>query len=450
MRDQESLIHKSIDRTRHSLPFLNPSLRDLITLIPLMLSEGDLPIGIFGSPIFDRREIELLTRYLGRKPRFAMARLPYRIMVESLIVLVRPSLSNRHGSSLTVVCITRNDVPMEEIRSKLASIADVFRGHGIPLAWLVSGGASLPELLVYEIMLTGMVMGGKQPAPAKGMDPDLYTYIGELPGKITQAEHLRAEEWNPFRQYLDTQVAEFISRGDYPSALSIPSASPFIIPYLHILHRLEESMNTDEVEKVRMSLLYLFSTFPPTGDAVNDLMNAWKISSSYTPLKDLSFEESLRLRKWLVPLEENELPVFSYPPPPHFQADRLELKRNGSLWGFEGIGKFGHRHPWVVFLWAVIAGLIGKDTRITVPQDLMIKRTWKGLLLEALEALRNGTDVLVPEDPGQGSIHFRNGRIFFLSAPFAILGQGEKHSLGLFDEVKKKTLVDDIDLKRLG
>jgi hypothetical protein len=450
MRDQQALIQRSIHRTRHSLPFLDPSLRDLITLIPPMLSEGELPIGIYGHPICDRRELELLKRYLGRKPRIAMGRLPYRIMVESLIVLVRPSLANRHCSTITVVCVARKDAPVQEIDSKLAAIADVFRSHGITLAWLIYDGSPMPELLVYEIMLTGIVVGGKQPAAARGMDPDLYAYIGDLPGKIMQADLPAAGEWNPFRHYLDAQVAEFIGREDYPSALSVPSANPFIIPYLHILHRHEENMNTEQVEKMRMSLLYLFSTFPPTRDVIRDLMNTWKIHSSYTPLRDLSFEEGLRLRKWLVPLEEYELPIFSCPPPPHFLADRLEMKKDGGFWGFEGFRKFSHRYAWVVLVWAAAAGLIGKGTRIIAPQELTMKRNWKDLLLHSLEALRKGADILVPEDHSQGSIHFKSGRIFFIATPFAILEEGEKHSLGLFEDIKKKTMIDDIDLRKQG
>ncbi len=451
MHGRQSLIQGNINRARHSLPFLDPSLRDLITLIPLMLSEGDLPIGIYGSPVYDRKEFGLLEKHLGRRVRIAMSRLPYRIMVESLIVLVRPSIANRYFSTVTVVCVARNDAPLREIDSKLAAVADVFRNFCIPFSWLISDGSPLPELLVYEILLTGIVMGGKQPASARGMDPDLYAYIGDLPGKISQTDLPRTGEWNPFRHYLDERVEQFISWDDYPSVLSVPSANPFLIPYLHILHRLEENMDTEQVEKMRMSLLYLFSFFPPTKDAVKDLMNVWKIRYSYTPLKELTFEESMRLRRWLVPLEENELPIFSYPAPPYFVAERLELKREGGLWGFEGSRKFfSHRHPWVVFVWATAAGLLGKGTKVTTPQDLVMKRNWKDLLLNSLKALRNGADILVPDDHSQGSIHFRKGRIFFLPAPFAILGQGQKHSLGLFEDIKKKTLIDDIDLKMLG
>ncbi|HQI01344.1 MAG TPA: hypothetical protein PLF54_06735 [Deltaproteobacteria bacterium] len=450
MHDQQSLIQRSIHRTRHSLPFLDPSLRDLITLLPLMLSEGELPIGIYGNPIYGRRELEFLKKYLGRKPHIAMRRLPYRTMVESLIVLVRPSLSSRYHSTVTVICIAKKDAPVREIDSKLAAISDVFRSSCVPFAWLISNGTPLPELLVYEIMLTGIVAGGKQPAQARGMDPDLYAYIGDLPGKITRADLPETGEWNPFRHYLEEQIEQFVSKEDYPSVLSIPSANPFIIPYLHILHRLEESMNTEQVEKMRMSLLYLFSAFPPTRDAIKDLMNTWRIRSSYTPLKELSFEESLRLRKWLVPLEENELPVFSFPPPPHFPAERLELKKRGSLWGFEGIRTFSHEYPWVVLVWAAAAGLIGRGTRVIAPQGPMMRRGWKDLLLHSLEALRRGTDILVPDDHSQGSLRSGKGRIFFHPAPFAILGEGQKYSLALFEDIKKKTLIDDTGLKRLG
>jgi len=40
-----------------------------------------------------------------------------------------------------------------------------------------------------------------------------------------------------------------------------------------------------------------------------------------------------------------------------------------------------------------------------------------------------------------------NGRFFYSPLPFALLEKGTKHSLEIFEEVKKKAMLDDIDLE---
>ncbi len=145
-------------------------------------------------------------------------------------------------------------------------------------------------------------------------------------------------------------------------------------------------------------------------------------------------------------MEENELPVFSWPPLKTFTADRLELKVHEGLWGIAGYPEFSHSYAWVVLVWAAVNGLIGRHTQISTPRSLGVKGNAKNLLLDALDALLKGTDILVPDDHRLGSVHLRNGRITFSGRPFAILDQGRKHSLEIFEAVKKKTLIDDSDL----
>lgn len=440
-----SLMQKNLHRSRFSLPFLDPILRDLITLIPTLLAEGKPSIGIYEHPSCSQAEVELLEKYLGRRPEIRAGRIPYRVSVESVIVLVRPSLAGRYFSNITIVCIARRDAYPDDIAAKITAIGDIFKRHGIPLSGLVYTD-TLPQFLIYEILRTGIVVGGKEPVTSMDAVSESCVYIGDLPGKITEPDTSCRAEWNPFRCFLDGQVAEFIGKNDYPAAVSIPSANPFIVPYLHILHYHEEQGDTEKIEKMRVSLFYLLSCFPPTREVMVNLARRWKAGRSYPPINELGLMESFRLRRWLVPLEENELPVFSWPPLPHFSVQRAVLEMNDYVWSIQGFGEFKHKHAWVVLLWTSMVGLIGTQTRITAPDVLMLRRTCKKLLFDAMEAIRQGADRLVPEDHRHGSIQIKDGRPFFSAAPFAILERGNKHSVELFEIIKKKTLIDDSGL----
>lgn len=447
MLSVQALIQRNISRARHSLPFFDPGLRDLITIIPAFFSEGRPSIGIHGRPGCSRAEYELLGRYLGRKPDIIIGRLPDRISIESLIVIPRPSLGGRFSTSVAVVCLARDESLGDEIRAKLDEIAEVFSRNGTPLDGIVRSGP-LEQLLVYDIMRTGIVLGGKHPVTSRNAASDSCIYIGDLPGTITEMRHpAHVREWNPFSHYLDAQVAGFIGEKDYPSVLSIPSANPFIIPYLHILRHHEERMDKENIEKMRVSLLALFSSFPPTAEAMQGLQKAWKMDPSYAAFRELGFTESLRLRKWMVPQEENEIPVCSWPPPDRFMLDRLSLRCSHDLWSIAEAREFGHAHAWVALTWAALAGLVGPAGRIAAPQELSMKQTAGKVLLACIDAVVHGADMLIPDDHLLGSIHMRGGRFFFSPGPFAILGQGSKHFIELFETVKKKALLDDIDLK---
>lgn len=440
-----SLMQKNLQRSSFSLPFLDPTLRDLITLIPTLFAEGKPCIGIYEHPPCSQNDFDLLEKYLGRKPEIRVGSIPYRVSLESVIVLVRPSLSNRCFTSIAIVCIARRGESVDDITAKISAIADIFSSHGIPLEGLVYTDP-LPQLLINEILRTGIVVGGKEPVTSMNAVSESSVYIGELQGKITEPDLSARAEWNPFQAFLDEQIAEFIAKNDYPAAVSVPSSNPYIVPYLHILHHHEEHGDTDKIEKMRVSLFYLLSCFPPTRDFMNNLMSRWKSDRSSPPLNELGIRDSFRIRRWLAPLEKDELPVFTWPPLPQFSVERVSLEMNDYLWSIQGFGEFKHKHAWVVLLWAAVIGLIGARTRITAPDVLMLKRTCEKNLFDALKAIRQGKDLLVPEDHRHGSVQIKQGRLYFSAAPFAILEKGNKHSVGLFEIIKKKTLIDDSGL----
>ncbi len=450
MQSAQALIQRNIQRARYSMPFFDPGLRDLITLIPPLLSEGYPSIGIYGRPGCTAREYGLLAGYLDRRPAIVADRLPDRVLIESLIVLPVPSLAGRYSTSIEVVCLLRDENHTEEVRAKIASVARVFEKNGTPLAAHVSTGP-LGQLLVYDIMRTGIVLAGKHPVTDKKAASDTCIHIGDLPGIITEThDSVRSCEWNPFLHYLDSQTAEFIGEKDYPSVLSVPSANPFIVPYLHMLHHHEERMDKERIEKMRMSLLGLFSSFPPTRELMRDLRNTWKMDSAPKDFRELDLTGALRLRKWIVPLKRDELPVFSWPPPVTFALDRLVLRQERRNWGFAQTREFRHAHAWVVLTWAALAGLVGRSTRISAPRELRVKPGSRKILLEGIEALLLGKDSLIPDDHFQGAIRLKRGRCFFSPGAFALLEQGDKHCMDLFEAVKKKALLDDIDLGRHG
>jgi len=441
MQPLHALVQRNIRRASFTLPFIDPGLRDMIGLIPSLLAEGQPSIGIYEHPPCTLRGYELLAKLLGRRPDIVVGRLHYRVMLESVIVLLRPGFTAPHYTELTLVCLARRDAPDFELTTKLYLLTSLFRDQGIPLETLVFKD-TLPELLVYEIMRTGIVVAGKEPVTREDASSEKGFYIGGLPGIITQPAQGRASgSWNPFQTCLDSLVDRFVREGAYPSVLSVPSASPYLLPYLHILNHYEERSDAEEVEKIRTSLLACFSRFPPTAEVMKDLGRTWKMAPQ-NPAR-LGFTEALRLRSWLVPLERNELPVFCWPLPAGFERDRVELTVSDGLWCVQGAPEFRHAYAWVVLTWAAVSGLIGPATKVAAPRSLGMKRDGPALLQGTLDALGKGVELLVPHDPTQGSIAVKGGRFFFSPQPFAILEKGRKHSVELFEMVKKKTLIDD-------
>lgn len=445
MYNPQVLVHRNIDRARHWLPFLHPVLRDLILIIPALFCEGSPSLGIYGHTTCTGSEYDLMRKYLGRRPEITPGRLPDRIVLDSLILLVRPCISNEFHCSLLLVCCPQPGNSTHEIRKKTQDISTFFRTHGISLS-AVMNNTGLPQLLIYEIMRTGMVLAGKHPALRQSASSDSRFFIGEFPRRIADPSHVHNEHWNPFQCYIDREVTRFIEAADYPSPLSIPGANPFIIPYLHILHRYDENMDAGSLAKMRVSLAQLFLPFPPTHEAMKTLMKTWRITDTYHDIEQMTFENALQLRKWLIPPEQDELPVFSWPPLPHMALPVVNLCPDKDLWHITQVPQFRHRYPWVVLMWGAIAGIIGCETKLFSSQTIPFKNNMKQRLLSACDAIDRGVDIIVPQDHTQGSIRRKKGRFFFSDDTFAILENGNKHSLELFEEIKKKALLDDIDL----
>jgi hypothetical protein len=442
MNTAKALVQKNINRARYSLPFINPTIRELISLIPALFCEGSPVAGIHGHTSCTRQEYELLKKYLARKPEIVVGRLPDKVLIESLILLLRPSPTNKFSCSITLICRPKSDAFVDEIMEKIECIRLVFHNYGISLTGIIQNGI-LPQLLIYEIMRTGIVLAGMHPVTQETESVEPLNYIGELPPFITDISRVQYSEWNPFQYLLERVVDRFVENSEYPASLSVPGVNPYIIPYLHILHKHDEEMDADIVKKIRASLNYLYTPFPPTKEAMDDLKKAWKMADPLHCSDDLNFVNALQLRKWLVPLEENELPIFSWPPPGHFALPSAQLCLEEDQWYIRQAKQFSHPYPWVVLMWAVIAGLISNETHLSVPGSLNFKRDKKQRLLKAL---KNDVDIFVPEDHTQGSIHKKGGRFFFSDQPFAILEKGEKFSLELFESIKKKALLDDSDL----
>jgi hypothetical protein len=445
MHSATALVHKNIDRARHWLPYCSPTFRDLIALLPALFCEGSLCVGTFGHKTCTPKEYDLLHKYLGRRPDIPIGRLPDRIGIDSLIVCVRPSLRNDYFSSVVLICRPRTARFLDEIEEKAQEIRRIFGRHGIGLTYLIQGD-TLPQLLVYEIMLTGIVLAGMQPVTRTKDSSDSCTFIGELPRLITDTDRAESDEWNPFQCFLDQEVSGFIKAADYPAPLCIPGANPFILPYLHILHRYDEKMDSAGVEKIRASISNRYTPFPPTHEAMHALNKVWKMTDSYQRLDQMSFDNALQLRKWLIPLGDNELPIFSWPPPGHMALPAARLRFQEGLWSIREAGQYRNPYPWAVLTWGVIAGLINPETKLNPPGSLKFRRDIKKRLFALPEGIATGADIIVPEDHTQGSIHLKGGRFFFSNTPFAILEKGNKFSLELFESIKKKALLDDIDL----
>ncbi|MBN2298344.1 MAG: hypothetical protein JXM72_07110, partial [Deltaproteobacteria bacterium] len=141
-----------------------------------------------------------------------------------------------------------------------------------------------------------------------------------------------------------------------------------------------------------------------------------------------------------------ELPVFTWPPPENMSLGSVQLCLNNDLWQLREAAEFQCRHAWAVLMWGFISGIITRNTRITTPRTLNLRSDAKKRLYAAYKALEQNTHIIVPEDHMQGSIQKMKGRFYFSDKPFAILEQGNKHSLEIFETIKKKALLDDIDL----
>jgi len=448
MLQEQSPEKKNVSRARYSLPYLHSMLRDLITIIPPLLCLDKPQIGVYGHISCSRNEHTLLKKYLKPCPDAPVGRLPDRIHLESLIAIPRPSITSDFFSSVAIVAIPNPYSSPEKIIKKMRVVQGFLKDHGICSTTIIHKD-DLPQHVIYEIMRVGIVLAGKYPVIRREDVTDSTVFIGELPTSLNDPKVPGHMEWDPFQCHLDTMVVKNIQDSDFPAPVAVKGINPFILPYIHIMHRYEENLDTDQLERFRTSLHLLYSSFPPTTEVIKELSKAWDFDGArYLTRVKSSFQDALKLRKWLVPLEENELPIVLWPPQKGFNLDTARIEINNGTWSISEVNTFRHKHLWVVVAWGIISGLIGKGTLIRPPTPYVFRRDIDKKMSELINTLMDDKKTIVPQDHLEGSIYKKKGRFFFSPEPFALLETGNKYPLELWREIKKKTLIDDIDLDK--
>lgn len=436
-------IQRNIERAKYSLPFLHPVVRDLITLIPALLALREPVCGVHGHA-HTLKEVKLLKAYVPDFVKAPGKRLPDRIVCECVIAIPRPTFANAYYTAVDLVIIPKEGAPEEEIRSKLEDIRVLLEGKGLRISPFMLR-PPLPQLLVSDIIRLGIVLAGKHPIVKWEELCESSIYIGD-PQSMQNATMFERGEWNPFLHVLDSEVRSFIERSEYPAISMIPGANPYIIPFLHILNRYEEEMQAEKLKKLRACLCSLFCSFGPTQAIVRDLARVWRLPEQ-VPLEALSFPEAIHLRSWLVPLEKEELPIVTWPPPRWFIQDKVHLQKSAELWSIAGKPIFKHRYPWVVLAWGAVSGLIDRNTTIHRHSG-RLRDDAVACLMYMVAAVSRGADIIVPSDHTQGSIRVLRHRFFYSERPFALLEEGTKHSLDLDGPVMKKSTLDDTGIEK--
>jgi len=441
------LTQKNIDRGRHWLPFLNHQARELTMLIPSLFCLGEEMAGIYGHTTCTQDQHDLLHKLLGRKPKIPVNQQPYRVLIESLIALPRPGIARQGTINLLLLVVPKPGSDPSVLSEKCRDIEEFFQDREVVLTPHILPGP-FPPLVLNEVMRTGVVLAGKHPMDNTDDFPDFSFFAGKLPDFITDCTSLGMNEWNPYQAYLDQQVKELVLHGVYHPYVRLISVNPFLLPYLPILARCEEERDTEKTVSVRNCIDALFSRFPPTREYMQELRKAWGLACTPVPNPSaMTFAGAIRTRKDLIPLEEKELPLFSWPPPSWWESARATLSHDGASWLIAEADFFRHRHAWIVLTWAVLAGLIGPQTLVKAPRSLLLKRRPYEILRKVLHDLLTGAYLIIPEDTHQGSIRKEWGRFFFSETPFAILNPGKKSELMLFESIKKKARLDDSDLQ---
>ena len=341
MSQAKRLANRNIGRARHSLPYLPVEAQELIAIIPCLLALGDAPCGVYGHPVCTPSQFDLLMRHLGCKPDLPVGRLPDRICLESLMAIPRPSLTGPFSLGLTLIAIPRPDIHLAEVHRQMEQVGSFLRHRGITTTTLVQ--TQFPEFLINEIMRLGIVLGGKHPVTSREELTAEAIHIGELPSALNDPTLVLHADRNPFQDYLNRELAARVSRSAYPCPLSIPGANPFILPYLNMLTESEERADHDRLTKMRTSLFHLFGGFGPTRGV--ETVRGTSVPDR-TSLAHLSAGERLRLRKWLVPLEDDELPLFSWPPLSSGALDEVSLTCRSGLWSLQEAGWCSPGGPW--------------------------------------------------------------------------------------------------------
>jgi len=448
MHGIKKLGHENIQRSRQSMPFFPPVVRDLISLIPSLVALGEPSVGVYGRPVCSEDEYATLKKYISRPQGSALRRLPDRVFLETLIVIPIPYMASPYPCAFYIVGIPRKGASYKEIKKKFKAIEVFMKDHGLVVTFYLQE-PPLAQLLVYEIMRVGIMLAGKHPVVDIDEVSEASIWIGEIPGIIKDASMLPPLGWNPFKYFLDKEVVKYITLGDYPAPLEhIVNINPFLLPYMHILDRYEEDMEIEQIEKIRTSLSFLFSSFGPTVDVMKEMIHVWnRDEHKHEGLSDLSYTDAMALRKWLVPLENEELPTFSWLPIGEWSLSIAELSQGRSMWHIATRRRlFSHRYLWVVLVWGAMTGLIGKDTKIKAPHHIRLKPNINQVLSGVLEAVSDGVTLLISKDQLQGFIRIKDKRCFFSDSPFEILAKGKRYVVDLEQEVRKKVKLDDIGL----
>jgi len=442
MPPTQTLIQRNISRARYSLPFLSAVQRDLITLIPALLSAGQPSCGIHGHA-FNAVEDSLLKTYFPEHEPIPVERLADRVQLESIIAIPRPSPAHPGQVALQLIAVPRPEADQAALITKLKDCGDLIEDKGLIVVPALLR-PPLPPRLGYDVMRLGVVLAGKHPVIRAEEQGDATIFIGELTS-IEQIPMPPERGWTVFSQALDDEIQGLMSAGRYPMLFTIPSVNPYLLPYLPILNHYEENLDTARLEKLRTCLYYLFGPFPPTREDMARLTQSWKLPL-LTPLDQLSIQDSLRMRLWLIPAEVDELPVCVWPPPARWSQTEIHLHKTGDLWGFSGLSMLRHRYPWVVLAWGGLTGSIGLQTYIH-RHGLRLRRDARDHLVRMTACVARGVDIIVPPDHAQGSIRLRGGRFYYSDAPFALLDQGIKFSLDLDEPVIRKAMLDDTGLE---
>jgi hypothetical protein len=444
MPPTRALTQRNISRARYSLPYLSTTQRDLITLIPALLSAGSPSCGIHGHA-FTAIEQSLLETYFPEHDPVLVERLADRVMLESIIALPRPNPAHPGRVAVQIIAVLKPEADEPELVAKLKDSGDLLEDKGLFITPTVLR-PPLPPRLGYDIMRLGVVLAGKHPVVRTEEQDDATIFIGTL----TSVEHgpMPPERgWSVFAQALEDEIQALMASSSYSMLFTIPSANPYLLPYLPVLNHHEELFNTEQLEKLRICLHYLFADFPPTRDDMARLAQSWKLPP-LTPLERLSVQDSLRMRLWLIPADDDELPICMWPPPAGWSQDEIHLHKSGDHWGFSGLSLFRHRYPWVILAWGGLTGSIGQHTYIH-RHGLRLRRDARDHLLRMTASIGRGVDIIVPPDHAQGSIRLRGGRFYYSDAPFALLDQGIKFSLDLDEPVIRKAMLDDTGLEYL-
>lgn len=446
MASVRGLIRKNVERARHWLPFLSEETRERILLIPSLFSLGKGGAGIFSHPTCTPEQFALLKKHLKAPPDIAVSRIPDYVLIESLIALPGPSVVGTDFLAVDLMVVPEPGADREIIRAKCAEVEVFSRARGgILRTHIIEGG--LPPLVLMRTLNLGVVLAGRHPVTRPQDVADMGFFAGEVPEVIRDNSTLDAAEWNPFRHALDEELSRSIAAEGYRPPRQQGRLNPFLAPYLARLIRHEETLDVDTLLYLRLCMAALFSHFGPTREAMADMMRSWGLTFPQVPdISVMDLREALGIRKCYVPLDEHELPVYSWPASRTWRKERVVLDWDGAGWSLGESDLFRHRHAWVTLAWGAIAGLIGPDTDLKSPEGLQLKPDAPVILARMLCEIAQGTHIVVPADARQGSIRIRAGRFFFSETPYAVMESGPKASLNLFHERKKKALLDDSGL----